>query len=829
MSTAHDARLAAGRACLAAALDYLSRGFSVVCCCDPDHIGVGKRHGKECDSPGKAPVHLWKEFQTRLPTPDEVSGWWRGYPIGNVGVVLGQVSGVVRVDVDGSEGEARLEQWSGGDLPRTWSFCSSDDGRGLLYRWPHDLPCKSTAKPSPGDHKELRLMGNGSQTVLPPSRHPSGSVYAWEPGLSPDDIELALAPAWLIDRLTPAPRRATPQKDAEASTQEAPDQARVTATLARISPEAYDVWLKVGMGLHATGATWARAAWDMWSKQSDKFDEARQDKAWRSFHTERDSKVTWGTVVHLAHEAAARAVPDMTCQAAPPQPDEGDAADLLKRADHDAAQRRNGQASLVASDDAHLPLSDYTNAVALVRDHGHNLRYCYPWKAWLVWVGTHWERDTSGMVMRMAQTTIKRLARQIETLSDAQAKALLAHIKSSLSTAKLKAMIEQAQAAEGMAVQPDALDTDIWLLNCTNGALNLKTGKLHPHRREDLMTKCLTIAYEEEAVCPLWDAFLWRIMGGSQEPDDPDMSLGELASRQKADDRATALISYLRRAAGYTLTGSTQEQCIFLCHGVTKTGKSTYLATIRALLGPYGKQTDIQTFLHKDRPEVRNDLADLAGARYVYAVETQEGKRLAEGLVKQMTGGVDHMKARFLFEEYFEFPPQFKAYIGTNHLPVIKDSDDAIWERIRKVPFEVQIPKAERNKRLEDDLIKELPGILAWAVRGCLDWLARNDLVEPEAVVAATEDYRFEMDDVGQFLDEVCQTGASHYQTKASVLLAAYHQWAGHTTMTGKALTKRLEKKGYHSERKTAGYFWQGIGLPSTATTNRSNSPMKDE
>ena len=158
---------------------------------------------------------------------------------------------------------------------------------------------------------------------------------------------------------------------------------------------------------------------------------------------------------------------------------------------------------------------------------------------------------------------------------------------------------------------------------------------------------------------------------------------------------------------------------------------------LRASLGPYGKQADIHTFLHKDRPEVRNDLADLAGTRYVYAVESQEGKRLAEGLVKQMTGGVDAMKARFLYEELFEFRPMFKAYLGTNHLPQIKDSDDAIWERIRRIPFTVQIPKEDRDKDLEEQLLKELPGILAWAVQGCLAWQEENDLKEPDAVLDA--------------------------------------------------------------------------------------------
>ena len=160
------------------------------------------------------------------------------------------------------------------------------------------------------------------------------------------------------------------------------------------------------------------------------------------------------------------------------------------------------------------------------------------------------------------------------------------------------------------------------------------------------------------------------------------------------------LVAFLHRAVGYSLTGSTIEQCLFILHGPTKTGKTTFLARLRALLGPYGTQADMESFMHKERQEVRNDLADLAGARVVCAVEAQEGRRLNESLIKQLTGGLDQVKARFLFEEYFTYTPQYKVFIGTNHKPVIKDTDQAIWERIRLVPFIVQIPKGDAAKRL---------------------------------------------------------------------------------------------------------------------------------
>jgi P4 family phage/plasmid primase-like protien len=459
-----------------------------------------------------------------------------------------------------------------------------------------------------------------------------------------------------------------------------------------------------------------------------------------------------------------------------------------------APAQRNGH-GLQPQSRAEALLTDTFNAIAFVADHGHKLRYCYPWDAWLVWTGTHWQRDTSGEVMRLAKATVKQLARRIEGLDDEKRIAeLLAHIKTSLSTAKLKALIENAKSEPGIAVQPDALDTHPWLLNCINGTLDLHTGTLRPHSQADLLTKCLPLAYDPDTRCEQWLAFLEKVMQGNAE-----------------------LITFLQRALGYSLTGSTREQCFFLLYGITKTGKSTFLNIAKALLGPYGTQADMSTFLHKDRETVRNDLADLAGMRLVCAIETDEGKRLAEALIKQLTGGTDTIKARFLFEEYFEYCPQFKVFLATNHKPTMNASDDALWERVKTIPFAVQIPQDRRDKQLEAKLRAELPGILAWAVCGCLAWQAADGLGEPAAVVQATKQYREEMDDVGRFLAEICIQGdAQPHKIQATALLQAYHRWIGNTTMTARALNTALTDRGYESKRFTTGMFWLGLGLPAS-------------
>jgi putative DNA primase/helicase len=478
--------------------------------------------------------------------------------------------------------------------------------------------------------------------------------------------------------------------------------------------------------------------------------------------------------------------------------------------------RRNGTtpdtpAPLLSAEERALPLSDYTNALHFVREHGQDLRYCYPWNAWLVWQKTHWERDTTGEVMRRAKQTVTRLARDIEHLTNEKAiAALLAHIKSSLSTAKLEALVRNAQSEPGMQVQPTDLDTNVWLLNCLNGTIDLQTGEIRGHSQADFITKCLPTAYDKEATCPTWDAFLWRIMGGSQGADDPDtMSALDLENRQHADERARTLIAYLQEAVGYTLTGSTREQCLFILYGITKTGKSTFLAVLRALLDAYGTQAQMRTFMYREREEVRNDLADLAGARMVCAVESTKGARLDEGLVKQLTGGVDTIKARFLFQEHFTFRPQFKVFLATNHSPDIRDMDDAIWERIRRIPFDVQIPKEERDKTLEDQLLQELPGVLVWAVEGCRRWQAHADLREPEAVQQSTVAYRTEMDTVQRFIEDCCLVDDT-VRVKMGDFYTAYQKWceaAGEWAESLKEVGKRLDTQGF--EKKVSNGVWR--------------------
>jgi putative DNA primase/helicase len=264
---------------------------------------------------------------------------------------------------------------------------------------------------------------------------------------------------------------------------------------------------------------------------------------------------------------------------------------------------------------------------------------------------------------------------------------------------------------------------------------------------------------------------------------------------------------------GYSLTGDTREQVLFLLHGSGANGKSTFLEVIQALLGEYALQTPAETLVQKQGEGIPNDVARLKGARFVAASETEEGKRLAEGMVKKMTGG-DVLTARFLHQEYFEFKPEFKLFLATNHKPLIRGTDHAIWRRIRLIPFQVQIPDAEKDKALPEKLKAERSGILTWALEGCRSW-QQEGLSTPAEVLQATEAYRDEMDILKDFLESCCIEKAEA-EAKVSDLYAAYVAWCeanGERPLTQRAFGMKLSERGLGQRRTKVARYWVGIGL----------------
>lgn len=353
-------------------------------------------------------------------------------------------------------------------------------------------------------------------------------------------------------------------------------------------------------------------------------------------------------------------------------------------------------------------------------------------------------------------------------------------------------MLRLARSEPGVVVFPQNLDANPLLLNCQNGTLELEASRLRKHQRNDLITKLAPVDFDPTARCPFWEEFLEEIFAADHE-----------------------LIAFVQKAIGYALTGNMREQAIFLLYGTGANGKTTFLETIRAMLGDYARNTNFSAFLQGQNSSARNDLARLVGARFVTASEVEEGRRLSEDVIKQITGG-EPLTVRFLYGEFFEYRPQCKIFLAVNQKPVIRGTENGIWRRIHEIPFTQTIPGAKQDRSLGEKLRGELPGVLRWAVEGCARWLEPG-LTPPAAVVQATLRYREEMDPVGGFLEGCCVAENSAI-TPAAELYARYKEHC--TANAEKAISivefgRRLADRGYKSAKagKTRKRAWKGLRL----------------
>ena len=414
---------------------------------------------------------------------------------------------------------------------------------------------------------------------------------------------------------------------------------------------------------------------------------------------------------------------------------------------------------------------------------------------WLVWDGRRWKPDADGAVMRCMKQTVRAMyarAGELENSDDRETAARWA--TQSESEARLRAAINLAETERDVIVNPTQLDENPWLFNAGNGTIDLETGVLREHRREDLLTRIAAAVYVATATSELWDSHLARVTGNDAE-----------------------YTAFLRRAVGYSLTGHTVEEKLFFAHGPSATGKSATLDALRAALGEYVAVADFETFL-KRRGDggIRNDVARLAGARLVISVEVDEGKKLAEGLIKTLTGG-DTIAARFLYSEVFEFRPCFKLWLAANARPAVNADDSAMWRRILQLPFVHVIPERERDDRLKIRLRSDpevQSAILAWAVKGCLEWQAQG-LAVPGSVRDYTAEYRAENDPLRDWLDDTCQFDPMAWTSTAD-LRKSYEDWcevSGERAIGTKALATALTARGCTAAKSAGGRGWKGVGL----------------
>jgi putative DNA primase/helicase len=369
--------------------------------------------------------------------------------------------------------------------------------------------------------------------------------------------------------------------------------------------------------------------------------------------------------------------------------------------------------------------------------------------AWLVFREHHWTPDADARVRRLAKASIReRQQAALRIQDDTDRQRAVKWALGSESRTRLDALLTLAQAEPGIADPGTDWDATPLLLGCPNGVLDLTTGTLRPGAPADRITLATSVPYDPAATCPRWRRFVPEVLA-----DDAD------------------LIAFMQRAMGYSLTGLTVEQVLFLCYGIGSNGKGTLLNTMRAVLGSYGHATGFSTLELNQRSGIPNDLAALVGRRFVVASETNDGTRLNEARVKMLTGG-DPVSARFLHSEFFEFTPAAKFWLAVNHKPVVRDDSHGFWRRIRLIPFTRTFPV---NPNLDRELHAERPGILVWAVEGCRAWQAEG-LAAPGVVTDATAEYQADSDTLREFIEEACEMDAAA-EVHAGDLYAHYKQW----------------------------------------------------
>lgn len=452
-------------------------------------------------------------------------------------------------------------------------------------------------------------------------------------------------------------------------------------------------------------------------------------------------------------------------------------------------------------------LSDTSNAEKINALFGEGIRYDHRRKRWLVWNNGRWAPDVDGYIYRLAIKAAKQRfldANEIQDSTQRQAAAKWA-IQSE-SKVRVDAAVGLAKNILPIADAGDNWDTNPMLLSCKNGVVDLTTGELRAGTPEDRITMCTNVAYDVGADCPRWDQFVQEIFEG--------------------DD---ALIAYVRRALGYSITGSTKEQVMFFCFGQGANGKSVLFSTIRNLLGDYAYSAPASMFQRNPMSTSTNDVASIEFKRFLMSSETLSSTKVDELRLKKWSGG-DEETARYLYSEFFSFHPVCKVWLFCNHKPTVEDDSHGFWRRVRTIPFSRVFREREQDHELTHKLSQELPGILNWLISGALDWKDNGLDPTPKKVIDATLLYRSENDRLADFIAERCVVG-DDYADRASTLFQGYRLWADeqglyakdamNATAFGRMLGDKFIKT--HSDR---GWKYHGICLKTSlddGAFNKSN------
>ena len=621
----------------------------------------------------------------------------------------------------------------------------------------------------------------------------TGSGYTWPSDHRPE-LAITAAPAWLLDLIRAMSDKKAPRMpQAEKSPPAAGDSA--------------NYWLRRALVRASVGTRNQAGFWLAQQLRDDGLGMAEAEGVLQAYanqvpqvpgsdYTEAEALASLKSAYAQPRREPARKLGGNGHQAAelpgdPPPPENFAFGDPSHFGGNGHKPQPEGELLPTTPTPGNYGLDDIGNGQRLAWRHGARLRWVQEW-GWLTWNGKTWQPDR-GLVAAWCKETARSILTEAAACEDDNKRtAIIKHARGTASKGRRDAMAEAAASEPGIPAAPGDFDGDPWLLNCENGVLDLRNGTLLEHDPARLVTKITAAPYDPEASCPAWLAFLDKIFGG-----DPD------------------LVAFVQVAVGYSLTGHVSEQCLFFLFGTGANGKSTFTGAIQDLLGGYAMKTRAETLMIRKQDAIPEEVAQLAGVRFMLAAELGEGQRMNESLIKDLTGG-DRLRARLLHHNSFEFTPIAKPWLYGNHKPTIRGTDEGIWRRMKLIPFTVTIPEGQRDKRMPEKLRAELPGILAWAVRGAMTWLDRG-LEMPKAVKAATEAYRSEQDILATFLDDCTVVNALATVT-AGALYDAYKAWAeqgGVRPISKINFSRQLAERGHTTTgRDGAGRaVYSGLGL----------------
>ena len=659
-----------------------------------------------------------------------------------------------------------------GKLPETVTVRT---GRGMhLYFRPGDTVVRNSASRL-GAGVDIR--GDGGYVVGPGSIHETGALYRFAEGRGLDDVKIARAPKWLREAIEapkntdrsgllpnwtiPSTKRVRAEAYAAAALQRELDRLR-KAPKHRRNDTLNCCAFKLGQFL-------PYALLDRKAIETD-----LERAALAIGLEEREVTATINSGLN-AGERSPRRMPAS-----------------VKRGEHIApVSAKFIPEKNLTEELSHLGETDTDNAQRLAARFQDRIIFTKG-RGWLVYDGGRWCPEAVHKCIEFAKETARKIRREAKYLADDSTKA--ARRKFSSASLSKSALGEMLELTKGLVeVEDRNLDADPLLLNVENGTIDLRSGQIEGHDPRDLLTQIAHVVFNSKAKCPIFMSFLKRIT-----------------------DEDKAVKRYMKKCVGYSLTGKTGEQVFFFCYGKSgRNGKSTFVNTVRDMLGDYGCHTPTETLMTKQYDNaISNDQARLAGVRLVTAVEANFNRHLDEAKLKAMTGG-EKITARFMRQEYFEFLPRFKLWFVANDRPRVRGTDTALWRRIRVLPFNVEIPEAECDKDLPAKLRAEWPGILAWAVRGCLAWQCEG-LIAPSAIRAAGDEWAHSADHLKRFVGEVLIRDPGH-RIGAAPLYDSYGRWCsrnGETPLSmGKFKTALTVSHNLTHKRSNQGSQWIDVRL----------------